>query len=309
MKPSKEKKILVLRQRVMEVVNSARKDDPISRICDLFLSILIVLNLIAVCLESVDSIAAEYGRQLVAFEWFSVAVFATEYSLRIWSVADDNRSQAKTPLGRRLKYICSFTGLIDLAAILPSIIPLLFGNLDLRWLRVLRLLRLLKMSHYSPALEDFFSAVYHERRSFFAALYLMAIALFLSSSLMYIAEFEAQPDKFSSIPHTMWWSLITLTTVGYGDVSPVTPLGQIIGAFTALMGVCTVALLTGIVASAFSNQISRRRAIFQAEISSALSDGILTESEERHIESLRKEFKISEDHARAIIRTVSDQEA
>ena len=88
------------------------------------------------------------------------------------------------------------------------------------------------MSHYSPALEDFFSAVYHERRSFFAALYLMAIALFLSSSLMYIAEFEAQPDKFSSIPHTMWWSLITLTTVGYGDVSPVTPLGQIIGAFT-----------------------------------------------------------------------------
>ena len=162
------------------------------------------------------------------------------------------------------------------------------------------------MSHYSPALEDFFSAIYHERRSFFAALYLMAIALFLSSSLMYIAEFDAQPGKFSSIPQTMWWSLITLTTVGYGDVSPVTPLGKIIGAFTALMGICTVALLTGIVASAFSNQISRRRAIFEAEISSALSDGVLTDSELSHIDSLRKEFKISDDHAQAIIGIISE---
>ena len=300
------KRITALRRRVMEIVNSARPNDPASRICDIFLSILIVLNLVAVCLESVDSIASNYRDFLFAFEWFSVAIFATEYSLRIWSVADDPRSKSKTSFGRRMRYLFSFTGLIDLAAILPSILPLFFGSLDLRWLRVLRLIRLLKMSHYSPALEDFFSAIYFERRSFFAALYLMAIALFLSSSLMYIAEYEAQPEKFSSIPHTMWWSLITLTTVGYGDVSPVTPLGQIIGAFTALMGICTVALLTGIVASAFSNQISRRRAIFEAEISSALSDGVLTESEKRHIESLREQFKISEDHARAIMKTVAE---
>ena len=175
MKFNKEKKILVLRQRVMEVVNSARKDDPVSRVCDLFLSVLIVLNLIAESQDSQNSKDADSGSQLDAFEWFYVSVFGAEYSLRIWSVADDNRSQAKTPLGRRLKYMCSFTGLIDLAAILPSILPLLFGNLDLRWLRVLRLLRLLKMSHYSPALEDFFSAVYHERRSFFAALYLICL--------------------------------------------------------------------------------------------------------------------------------------
>ena len=154
------------------------------------------------------------------------------------------------------------------------------GGVDLRWLRVLRLVRLLKISHYSSALEDLFSAIYQERRSFLAALYLMGIALFLSSSLMYLAEYDAQPEKFASIPQTMWWALITLTTVGYGDVYPITPLGQAIGAFTALLGVCTVALLTGIVASAFSNQMASREAIFEAEIASALSDGVVTDDEQ-----------------------------
>jgi len=180
------------------------------------------------------------------------------------------------------------------------------GGVDLRWLRVLRLVRLLKISHYSSALEDLFSAVYEERRSFAAALYLMAIALFLSSSMMYLAEYEVQPEHFRSIPQTMWWSLITLTTVGYGDVFPITPMGKVIGAFTALMGVCTVALLTGIVASAFSNQMARREAIFEAEINAAMSDGIVTLGEKEHIEELRERFNIPEEHATAIFALLAE---
>ena len=242
----------------------------------------------------------------MAFEWFSVSIFLTEYLLRIWSIAADNRNPAKTSLGRRARYIFSFTGLIDLAAILPSILPLIMGGVDLRWLRVLRLVRLLKISHYSSALEDLFSAVYEERRSFAAALYLMAIALFLSSSMMYLAEYEVQPEHFRSIPQTMWWSLITLTTVGYGDVFPITPMGKVIGAFTALMGVCTVALLTGIVASAFSNQMARREAIFEAEINAAMSDGIVTLDEKEHIEELRERFNIPEEHATAIFALLAE---
>ena len=146
----------------------------------------------------------------------------------------------------------------------------------------------MKISNYSSALEDFFSAIKEEWQSFSAALYLILIALFLSSSLMYIAEHEAQPDNFSSIPETMWWGLITLTTVGYGDVSLVTPLGKIIGAFTAIMGVCTVALLTGIVATSFSNQRSRKAAMFEAEINEALKDGFISDDEAKKIEELRK---------------------
>jgi voltage-gated potassium channel len=287
-------------QRTMEILNKGAEGDVVSRACDTFLSVLILLNLVAVCLESVNSFHAQYGYELFLFETVSVVIFVIEYSLRIWSAPANQDSKSFSPSGRRFEYIFSFTGVIDLMAILPTILPLLLGGVDLRWLRVLRLIRLLKISHYSSALEDLFSAVYQERRSFLAALYLMGIALFLSSSLMYLAEYEAQPEKFASIPQTMWWALITLTTVGYGDVSPVTPLGQIIGAFTAIMGVCTVALLTGIVASAFSNQMSRREAIFEAEITSAMSDGVITEDEQKHIEELRERFKITEEHARAI---------
>jgi voltage-gated potassium channel len=294
-------------QRVMEILNKGNNEDAASRACDIFLSILIMLNLVAVCLESVESINQQYHGALVAFEWFSVSIFLVEYILRIGSIAADNRHAAKTATGRRASYIFSFTGLIDLAAILPSILPLIMGGVDLRWLRVLRLVRLLKISHYSSALEDLFSAVYEERRSFAAALYLMAIALFLSSSMMYLAEYEVQPENFRSIPKTMWWSLITLTTVGYGDVSPITPLGQVIGAFTALMGVCTVALLTGIVASAFSSQMARREAIFEAEINAVMSDGVVTSDERQHIEELRERFNIPEEHAKQIFALLAEK--
>jgi voltage-gated potassium channel len=294
-------------KRIMEILNKGSHGDKLSRACDVFLSALIILNLVAVCLESVEAINQKYHWYLLVFEWFSVTIFVVEYCLRIWSIAADEQNRAKTALGRRVNYMFSFTGLIDLAAILPSILPLILGGVDLRWLRVLRLVRLLKISHYSTALEDLFSAIYEERRSFGAALYLIAIALFLSSALMYLAEYEVQPENFQSIPKTMWWSLITLTTVGYGDVSPVTPLGQIIGAFTALMGVCTVALLTGIVASAFSTQMARREAIFEEEIKLAMSDGIITSEEEKHIEELRERFNIPEEHAKQIFELLTEK--
>ena len=106
----------------------------------------------------------------------------------------------------------------------------------------------------------------------------------------------------------MWWSMITLTTVGYGDVSPVTGIGKIVGAFTALMGVCAVALLTGIVASAFSNQMARREAIFEAEVNAAMADGVITEDEADHIEDLRGRFKITEQHAKAIFDNIAEQQ-
>ena len=216
------------------------------------------------------------------------------------------RTLSKSNFIKRLKYIFSFTGLIDFVAIIPSIITY-FGGLDLRWLRVLRLLRLLKISNYSSAIEDFFSAIMADWRSFSAALYLVLVALFLSSALMYIAENESQPDKFSSIPETMWWSLITLTTVGYGDVSPITPFGKIIGAFTAIMGVCTVALLTGIVASAFANQRAQRTAILEAEINQALSDGGISDIEAKKIEKLRKELNLSPEHSRSLMKILSEK--
>ena len=298
---------LKIQKRTSQLLSKGNVADKPSQYVDMILFILIVLNIAAVCLESVKHIGNEYKVAFNAFEFFSVVIFSIEYVLRVWSAPARNDLGNSTNIIKRMKYIFSFTGLIDFLAIIPSILPYFFGGLDLRWLRVLRLLRLLKISNYSSALEDFFSAIKADWRSFSAALYLMVIALFLSSALMYIAEHDSQPEKFSSIPETMWWGLITLTTVGYGDVSPVTPLGKIIGAFTAIMGVCTVALLTGIVASAFANQRAQKAAILEAEISQALSDGIISDDEAQKIEKLRKELNLSPEHSKSLVDILSEK--
>ena len=298
---------LKIQKRTSQLLSKGNVADKPSQYVDMILFILIVLNIAAVCLESVKHIGNEYKVAFNAFEFFSVVIFSIEYVLRVWSAPARNDLGDSTNIIKRMKYIFSFTGLIDFLAIIPSILPYFFGGLDLRWLRVLRLLRLLKISNYSSALEDFFSAIKADWRSFSAALYLMVIALFLSSALMYIAEHDSQPEKFSSIPETMWWGLITLTTVGYGDVSPVTPLGKIIGAFTAIMGVCTVALLTGIVASAFANQRAQKAAILEAEISQALSDGVISDEEAQKIEKLRKELNLSPEHSKSLVDILSEK--
>ena len=296
-----------IQKRTSQLLSKGDIADKPSQYVDMTLFILIILNIAAVCLESVKHIGDEYKLAFNAFEIFSVVIFSIEYLLRVWSAPARNDLGDSPDLIKRMKYIFSFTGLIDFLAIIPSILPYFFGGVDLRWLRVLRLLRLLKISNYSSALEDFFSAIKADWRSFSAALYLMLIALFLSSALMYIAEHDSQPEKFSSIPETMWWGLITLTTVGYGDVSPVTPLGKIIGAFTAIMGVCTVALLTGIVASAFANQRAQKAAILEAEINQALSDGVISDDEAKKIEKLRKELNLSPEHSKSLIDILSEK--
>ena len=297
----------ISQQRIAEIMNKGRFGDRTSKRVDLGLSLLILLNLIAVCLESVNSIEALYGQQLLAFEMISVSIFAGEYVLRLWSAPKRTDLDGTTPAVKRMRYMFSLTGIVDLLAILPSFLQWLIPGADLRWLRVLRMIRLLKLSHYSSALEDLVSAIYEERRAFGAALYLLGIALFLASALIYVAENHVQPDVFSSIPETMWWAIITLTTVGYGDVSPITPLGKLIGSLTALMGVCTVALLTGIVGTAFANQLEKRKAIFEAEVDHALSDGIITSDEAAHIDQLRQEFSLSEEHATAIIASLTER--
>ena len=294
-------------QRVFEILSKHNGDDPASKLCDRLLAMMIILNLFAILLESVPEIGASFANAFLLFEIISVGIFTVEYSLRIWSAAANTAKPDRTSWQMRRDYIFSFTGVIDLLSILPSLLSAFVGPLDLRWVRVLRLVRLLKFSHYSPALEDLTTAVKEEKRSFSAALYLFLIALFTSSALMYIAENPSQPDVFSSIPETMWWSIITLTTVGYGDVSPVTPLGKIIGAFTALMGVCVVALLTAIVATAFANQTSDRKEMLEAEISLALSDGIITAIELRKIRKLQKELNLSDDYVEALIQVMKEK--
>ena len=293
-----------LQNRALGILEPGQKGDFASKVCDGLIALLVIVNILAVTLESVSDFSERYAIQFFAFEFFSVTFFSIEYLLRLWSSAAKQTDKEKILGSYRLGYVFSFSGIIDLVSILPFYLQALFPGLDLRVLRTLRLLRIFKLSNYNTAIEDLFSAVYEERKSFIAALYLFVIAFVLTSSLIYYAENEVQPEKFSSIPDAMYWSLITLTTVGYGDVSPLTWVGKIISVATALMGVSVVALLTGILANAFSNQIARRRLIFEDQIREALEDGVVDAVETRSLEQLRQEFGLSKQQADALLRHV-----
>ena len=290
--------------RALEILEPGRGGDWASKFCDYFIAALVILNILAVTLESVSDFSVGYAQQFYIVESFSVAIFSIEYLMRVWASVAKQETNGRIFGSARLGYIFSFSGLIDLVSILPFYLQALFPGLDLRVLRTLRLLRIFKLSHYNTAIEDLFSAIYEERKSFIAAFYLLIIAFVLTSSLIYFAEHQAQPDKFSSIPDAMYWSLITLTTVGYGDVSPVTWIGKVISVITALMGVSVVALLTGIIANAFSNQIARRKLIFEDQIREAMEDGVVDAIETRSLEELRKEFGLSKQQADALMRHV-----
>ena len=290
---------------VLRILEPATLGDRTSRIWDISLFSLVVLNLIAVALESVPAFQSNYGNWLYNFELFSVIVFSFEYIARVWSApAKREIDLTNSPFRARVRYIFSFYGLIDLVAILPFYIQAFFPGLDLRVLRALRLLRILKLNHYNSALDDLFGAIVEEKKSFMTTLYIFSVAFVLSSSLIYYAEHKVQPEAFRSIPDAMYWSIITLTTVGYGDVSPITVFGKSIAAITAIFGVVVVALLTGIVANAFNAQMERRKIIFEDQVREALLDGVLDSDEEASLDDLRKKFGMSKIQADALIEHV-----
>jgi len=280
------------RLRIFKILEKGDEDDAVSVWTDRFLTLLVLLNIAAVICESVPSLFAAFNEEFALFERISIIIFTVEYLLRVWSAPERGRL---TPMQERKRYVLGFHGLVDFFAIIPFYLQLLLPGLDLRVLRVLRLIRVLKLSHYSSAIEDLFEAIRAEKRSFIATLYLLLIVILLTSSLMYFAENEAQPEKFATIPHSIYWAVITLTTVGYGDVSPVTPLGQALSLFTAFMGVCIVAMLTGIVASSFANQMARRRVIYEEELRSAYSDGVLDSSEQAVLDALQERFDLTDE--------------
>ena len=296
------------RRRLFQILElQSQRDKKAAWAFSWLLTLMVLSNVLAVMLESVPSIEHQYGTLLAFFDMFSVIFFTVEYLLRIWTAAERNPQKHASDIRRRWAYVLSFHGLVDLLAILPFFLQALLPGLDLRFLRVIRIMRILKLSHYSTALEDLLASIYAERDAFISALYLLALSILITSCLMYFAEHALQPDKLGTIPDAMWWSIVTITTVGYGDVTPVSNWGKVIGAFTALSGVFTVALLTGIVASAFATRVRTHELEFTTEVEELLKDGQVDPKERRTIEHLRREFSITEEHARAIIRQILEE--
>ena len=218
--------------------------------------VLIVSNVAAIILETVQTINLALGSFFYWFELFSVVIFTIEYLMRVWSCPEDPSGNYKAAVAGRAKYMISPMAIIDLVAFLPFYLSAFFG-IDLRILRLVRLLRLMKLTRYSPALSIIWAVCVSQNRALMAAFFVMIMALLFSSSLMFAFEHEVQPEKFSSIPTAMWWGMATLTTVGYGDVAPVTPIGQFFGIITMIIGIGMFALPTGVIATGFASEISK----------------------------------------------------
>jgi voltage-gated potassium channel len=167
----------------------------------------------------------------------------------------------------------------------------------------LRLLRILKLSKYNSALQDLFSAVYSERRAFGSAAFLLLIATIVSASLMHFAEGHAQPEHFGTIPHAIYWAIVTITS-GYGNIEPVTKGGEVVALLTGFLGVCMAAIMTGIVASAFANQLSRKKSAYQAQLRQVLADGVVTPEEEAHLRAVQAKYGMSDEQVESIAAQV-----
>ena len=266
--------LVALRRRLNPYFDDDAPQTRPVQVFNFLLAVLIVVNIAAVIAESVQSIQARYADAFWAIERVATAVFAIEYGLRAWTAVDRVSGAFRHPLWGRLKYLHGFFALVDLAAILPAVLGVL-GAPDLRVLRLLRLLRMLKLTRHSKIFLLIWAVLRDEAQAIGAVLFVLCFILILSGSLMYMIEGEAQPEVFSSIPVSMWWAVETVTTVGYGDMVPVTALGRILGTLISVAGILSFAVFSGIVTVGIMDQMKLRREHYQRLLERRLAEGTL----------------------------------
>lgn len=245
------------RARTWSLIEGGRPDSWGHCAVKVGLVVVVAASVIAVATETLPALARRADSVFALIERTAVAILTLEYALRLWVAPQSQPARSLSPWRARLRYALSPLGVIDLLAILPFYVDLVLpGNPD--WLRVLRLVRLLKLARYTPALSLFAAVLRSERRLLLATLWVIVVLLMFESAVMFALERHAQPTVFASIPHAMWWAIVTIATVGYGDMVPVTPLGKLFGGLVMVLGIALFAVPAGILASGFAAELRKR---------------------------------------------------
>jgi voltage-gated potassium channel len=246
------------RQRVHFILDSGLSADRTTVLVHQLLIGLVLLSVCEVVLESVPRLAAQYHLLFRSIEIVAVAVFTLEYGLRLWSAPENTAFSGMPDCAARWAFAKTPSALIDFLTILPLYLSFFFWFADFKILLLLRLLRFFKLARYSPGMRSLVAVLEAERKALFASGVVLLGLVLVAASAMHLVERDAQPDKFGTIPDAMWWAVVTLTTVGYGDVTPITVAGRLVASVTMFMGLMMIALPVGIVATAFSEEIHRR---------------------------------------------------
>ena len=245
------------RRRVSEIIEVGSADDFVSRAYDFTGTAIVIINLIVTVMYTFNRMEAEYGPLLLTIEGCTVAFFAVDYGLRVWTA---QFIRPGMPERRAVwKYMTSFTGIVDLLSWLPYYLPIFFpaGAAVFRILRVVRIFRLFQINAYYDSLNVIGEVINSKRQQLFSSVFIILVLMLASSLCMYSLENEAQPEVFSNAFSGIWWSVSTLLTVGYGDIYPITIPGKIMGIFISFLGVGMVAIPTGIISAGFVDQYSR----------------------------------------------------
>jgi voltage-gated potassium channel len=248
-----------IKENLFEIMEGSASSGVYGKAFTFSMTALILSNVAVVALETVASLHSQYSQFFKIFDLFSIIVFTLEYIIRIWTCTA--MQNFNTGVKGRINYALTPMAIVDLLSVLPFYLPIFFA-LDLRTMKALRLLRLFrifKLSRYSAAFAMIKEVIRRKKEELALSAFMIFLALMVASSLMYFIEHEAQPEEFSSIPAAMWWGIVTLATIGYGDVYPITPLGKFFGAITALFGIAMFALPAGIFASGFMEQTDKNR--------------------------------------------------
>ena len=288
------------RQRVHALVFPSAYGGDLHHLYDSFIVVWVVISVLAVILESVHSVHYMLNMEFLILDAIAVSIFTFEYCLRMYCCVEE--PGYKKALSGRLKLAKSTSSIIDLLAIAPFFLEVFLHHLiDLRFMRVFRLLRLLKLTRYTGATQSLMKVIAREWPVMAASAFIMLLLVVMTASLGYLFEHEAQPEKFENIPQSIYWAVITLASVGYGDISPVTPAGRAMTIVLALIGIGIFAIPAALLSSAFSDQLKSDREALVNKLFEMLADGNIDEEEALYIKTEAKRLHLSDEEVKLLI--------